>query len=317
MPSGSRARTPLPRSRSGSGSIAPTGSWDRRTRAGGPGSPKPSWAWAIRPPGRTGYVQLASDGRIWSQVRLPGDSVEAWQVHSPDGTLIAIAELPRRFEIHQIGGDFVLGRRWDAADVEHISAYRLIPDTTAAAVTGTTHQDSTDLASLSEPLKLSLRNPGRGPGDVLRRFQPLCDRERVAELGGGKWGHSSTSWRRTGGAGWDWLWTRKHRSFAAWRWVTAPLRDGGKGAPNAVPDMACEMPFQTSGSTRNFPPGSHIAGKCGEIIVRHGVRGTYVVAFSLRPGVATLSRVSRIVPRFPTGFVSRVPGEAGSWTRRP
>lgn len=109
-------------------------------------------------PGAYRYVQVASDGRIWSQVRMTGDSAEAWQVHSPDGTLIATAELPRRFEIHQIGSDFVLGRRWDSADVEHISAYGLMPDTTKSPVTLTTHQDSTDLASLGEPLKLSLRN---------------------------------------------------------------------------------------------------------------------------------------------------------------
>jgi hypothetical protein len=125
---------------------------------GRPGVAKALLGMGDPPAGSYRYVQVASDGRIWSQVRLPGDSVEAWQVHSPDGALIAIVELPRRFEIHQIGSDFVLGRRWDAADVEHISAYRLIPDTAAAVVAGTTHQDSTDLASLSEPLKLSLRN---------------------------------------------------------------------------------------------------------------------------------------------------------------
>ena len=111
------------------------------------------------PPGAYRYVQVAGDGRIWSQVRMPGDSAEAWQVHSPEGLLIATAELPRRFEIHQIGGDFLLGRRWDANDVEHVSMYGLTPDSAEAVVPvpPATH-DSADLTALSEPLRMSLRN---------------------------------------------------------------------------------------------------------------------------------------------------------------
>ena len=110
------------------------------------------------PAGAYRYVQVASDGRIWSQVRLPGDSAEAWQVHAPDGALVAIADLPQPFEIHQIGSDFVLGRHWDANDVEHIQLYGVAPDTTMIAVPGAPTHDSTSLSSLSDPLKVSLRN---------------------------------------------------------------------------------------------------------------------------------------------------------------
>jgi hypothetical protein len=110
------------------------------------------------PAGAYRYVQVASDGRIWSQVRMPGDSTEAWQVHAPDGALIAIVDLPQHFEIHQIGSDFVLGRHWDANDVEHIQLFGVTPDTTMMAVMDVPPLDSSSLASLSDPLKVSLRN---------------------------------------------------------------------------------------------------------------------------------------------------------------
>jgi len=135
------------------------------------------------PPGAYRYVQVAGDGRIWSQVRMPGDSVEAWQVHSPDGVLIAIAELPRRFEIHQIGGDFLLGRHWDANDVEHVSVYSLAPDSAEAAIpVGAAIHDSTNLVALSEPLKLSLRNL------VVAQEMFYADSSRYATVSGSlKW----------------------------------------------------------------------------------------------------------------------------------
>ncbi|MEP7326434.1 MAG: 6-bladed beta-propeller [Gemmatimonadota bacterium] len=163
-----------------------TGAYVDAQRIDGPGSFSsfPLWVWLYRanwivgptdssgrpgvsrallgmgdpPPGAYRYVQVAGDGRIWSQVRLRGDSTQAWQVHSPDGVLLAIAELPQPFEIHQLGSDFVIGRHWDASDVEHISVFSLVLDTARAVVAEATPPDSTDRASLSEGLKVSLRN---------------------------------------------------------------------------------------------------------------------------------------------------------------
>lgn len=112
------------------------------------------------PGGAYRYVQVASDGRIWSQVRFAGDSAESWQVHGPDGVLLATTDLPARFEIHQVGPDYILGRHWDADDVEHIQLYRVVTDTVTApvpAVLAGAH-DSSDLSALRAQLMTDLRN---------------------------------------------------------------------------------------------------------------------------------------------------------------
>ncbi len=132
------------------------------------------------PAGAYRYVQVASDGRLWSQVHLPGDSTETWQVHAPDGTLVAIAELPQWFEIHQIGGDFVLGRHWDANDVEHIQVYALAADsaTVAIPVGAPAVRDSTGFSALSEALRISLGKL------VMSQEMFYADSNRYATRGG-------------------------------------------------------------------------------------------------------------------------------------
>jgi hypothetical protein len=113
------------------------------------------------PRGAYRYVQVASDGRIWSQVRFAGDSAESWQVHAADGALLAIATLPARFEVHQVGSDFILGRHWDDDEVEHIRLYRVVPGTAAVwpvpAGAAVSH-DLSDVAALRTQLITALRN---------------------------------------------------------------------------------------------------------------------------------------------------------------
>jgi hypothetical protein len=107
------------------------------------------------------FVQIASDDRLWSQVRMRGDSVEPWQVHASDGTLVAIADLPRRFEIHQIGPHYVLGRHWDTNDVEHIRIYGVGADSngsTTVTPSALAVRDTTGFSSFGDGLKISLRN---------------------------------------------------------------------------------------------------------------------------------------------------------------
>lgn len=158
----------------------------QRVEAQGSTNPFPLWVWLYRanwivgpldstgrssiaasllrmgdpPAGGYRFVHVAGDGRIWSQIRMTGDSVEPWQVHSPDGGLVAVADLPKRFEIHQIGPDFVLGRHWDANDVEHIQRYGIEPSPTAATVATAvqTVRDTSGYSTLSAGLKVSLRN---------------------------------------------------------------------------------------------------------------------------------------------------------------
>lgn len=112
------------------------------------------------PGGAYRYVQVASDGRIWSQVRFAGDSAESWQVHAADGALLATADLPARFEIHQVGPDYILGRHWDNDDVEHIQLYRIVTDTLTAPVPAVAAgaKDSSGVAALRAQLMTALRN---------------------------------------------------------------------------------------------------------------------------------------------------------------
>ncbi|MEO8201379.1 MAG: 6-bladed beta-propeller [Gemmatimonadota bacterium] len=79
------------------------------------------------PPGAYRYVKVADDERIWSQVRTsdPGDSATAWLVYDPGGSLLATIAIPAAMEIHQIGKDFLLARRWAENQVEHIQLFRI------------------------------------------------------------------------------------------------------------------------------------------------------------------------------------------------
>ncbi len=49
----------------------------------------------------------------------------AWQVISEDGSWLGEVRVPERFQVHQIGGDWVLGVWRDEIDVEHVRLYRL------------------------------------------------------------------------------------------------------------------------------------------------------------------------------------------------
>jgi hypothetical protein len=112
------------------------------------------------PPGGYRYVWLADDGRLWSQVRFAGDSAESWQVLSSEAKLISTIDIPRYFEIHQIGEDFILGRRWDADDVEHIQVLGFGPGNKMASlpIRAPVEADSGQLAAARDALTAALRN---------------------------------------------------------------------------------------------------------------------------------------------------------------
>lgn len=75
------------------------------------------------PPGSYRYVHVATDGRVWSQQRIPGAAPLPWEIHSSTGALVGRIVLPAGTEIHQIGHDFVLLRDWGENDVERIQLY--------------------------------------------------------------------------------------------------------------------------------------------------------------------------------------------------
>ncbi len=72
------------------------------------------------------YVRVTEQGRLWvSNARVPADTAVMWSVYELDGTPTATLTLPARFEPHDIGHDYVLGRWFDDLDVNYIRLYAL------------------------------------------------------------------------------------------------------------------------------------------------------------------------------------------------
>ena len=72
------------------------------------------------------YLKVTPQGRIWtSEVRPPADTAITWLVYDLDGLPIARVTTPSRFEPHDIGADFVLGRFMDEVDINYIRLYEL------------------------------------------------------------------------------------------------------------------------------------------------------------------------------------------------
>ncbi len=68
-----------------------------------------------------------SEGNLWvDEYRRPGAEQPRWKVFDPNGELLGVVETPRRFNVYEIGADFVLGRWADELDIEHVQLYELI-----------------------------------------------------------------------------------------------------------------------------------------------------------------------------------------------
>lgn len=74
----------------------------------------------------TVFVKVTAQGRIWvSPVRPPADTAVVWRVFDLDGHLAAQVETPPKFEPHEIGPDYILGRYLDSLDINYIRLYAL------------------------------------------------------------------------------------------------------------------------------------------------------------------------------------------------
>jgi hypothetical protein len=64
---------------------------------------------------------------IWVAVyRKPDDEQPRWTVFDSNGQLLGVVWMPERFNVHQIGSNFVLGRWQDELDIEHVRLFELI-----------------------------------------------------------------------------------------------------------------------------------------------------------------------------------------------
>jgi len=72
------------------------------------------------------FVKVTNDGWLWvSSVRPPADSTISWQVYDLQGRQVAQLQTPPRFQPHEIGPDYVLGRYLDELDINFVRLYAL------------------------------------------------------------------------------------------------------------------------------------------------------------------------------------------------
>lgn len=72
------------------------------------------------------YVKVTKEGWLWvSSTRPPADSAIDWRVYDLSGHQVAEVRTPPRFQPHEIGPDYVLGRYLDPLDVNLVRLYAL------------------------------------------------------------------------------------------------------------------------------------------------------------------------------------------------
>lgn len=85
------------------------------------------------PETRPAYTDLVidSEGFIWAEeskgrtLTMTDGRPSRWTVFSPEGEWLGRVQIPYRFFVFEIGPDYVLGRRHDDEDVEHVELLRL------------------------------------------------------------------------------------------------------------------------------------------------------------------------------------------------
>lgn len=73
-----------------------------------------------------GYTYADTDGFLWvEEYRLPGDEIRRTTIFDPEGRMVGSLVIPTRFQIYEIGWDYVLGRWVDDLGVEYLRLYGL------------------------------------------------------------------------------------------------------------------------------------------------------------------------------------------------
>jgi len=72
-------------------------------------------------------IVIDLEGNLWVQDYEPpwGRGPSKWRVFDPKGRGVAIAQLPKGLDVHEIGRDYILGRWEEPSGVEHIRVYPL------------------------------------------------------------------------------------------------------------------------------------------------------------------------------------------------
>ena len=84
---------------------------------------------AMPPPDSLGpprFLKVTRQGRIWASGSFPPSARPVtWAVFDLGGRQVATVETPPRFEPHEVGHDYLIGRYRDELDINYIRAYRL------------------------------------------------------------------------------------------------------------------------------------------------------------------------------------------------
>lgn len=106
------------------------------------------------------YVKVSPQGHLWVRNSLRPDAHVAWTVYDLDARPIGRVTTPPRFEIHEIGRDYVLGVGRDPLDVEYVQLFRL---------TGAPTPSTASIAALRADT--SAQQPPSLPADVLSHMR--------------------------------------------------------------------------------------------------------------------------------------------------
>lgn len=72
------------------------------------------------------FVKVTREGWLWvSPTRALVDTALTWEVYDLEGERRATVATPARFQLHEVGSDYVLGRYLDSMDVNYVRLYRL------------------------------------------------------------------------------------------------------------------------------------------------------------------------------------------------
>jgi hypothetical protein len=73
-----------------------------------------------------GFLYADTLGYLWvEEYRLPGEDVRRTTIFDPEGRMVGSVVIPNRFQIYEIGNDYLLGRWVDDLGVEYLRLYAL------------------------------------------------------------------------------------------------------------------------------------------------------------------------------------------------
>jgi hypothetical protein len=74
-----------------------------------------------------GSLRLDAEGNLWVAEHSGGAPAPVhWSVFGPDGRFLGTVTMPERFQVREIGADYVLGELTDETEIEHVLLYQLI-----------------------------------------------------------------------------------------------------------------------------------------------------------------------------------------------